>query len=71
MTYNIVKLVVVGVIALALIVGLILGLDEAVVVPLLTLLVGYIVGNAQLSSREGDVAPIVNTRPLTPPPEFP
>ena len=63
MTYNMTKLIVVGVLALALIVGLMLGLDAAVAVPLLTLLVGYIVGNAQLSSREGDVAPIVNTRP--------
>lgn len=70
MTYNITKLIVVGVLALALIVGLLFGLDAAVAVPLLTLLVGYIVGNAQLSSREGDVAPIVNTRPLAPP-EFP
>jgi len=55
MTYDKLKLVLVAVIALAVIVALVLGLDPVLGVPVLTLLVGYIVGNARVTNN----APIV------------
>jgi len=64
MNPNLPKLIAVVVLALAVIVAL--GLDWIAVevgAPLLTLLIGYVVGNAQFTSREGNTAPIVSWPP--------
>jgi len=65
MTYNVVKLGVAGVLALACIVALILdaATNSKWAIPVLSVLVGYVVGNAQVTAREGATAPIVSTRP--------
>ena len=57
MAYNVVKLAIVGVLALALIVALTVGnLAAEVGVPILTLLVGYVIGNASVLN----IPPIIN-----------
>lgn len=61
MQYNNLKLIIVGVMSVALVVGLIVGMDPLVATPLLTLLVGYVVGNAKVTDREGTTAPIIST----------
>lgn len=63
MSYNGAKLLIVGVLALALIVvtAVVAG-SNIWTVPLLGLLVGYIVGNAEVTNRTGLPAPIVSTR---------
>lgn len=64
MTYNAEKLVVAGVLALSLIVAVIIDSNSATwAVPILTLLVGYVVGNAAVTSQEGKVAPIIKRLP--------
>ena len=61
MNTNTVKLIIVGVITVVLVVVIAIDSDNADwAVPLLGILIGYVVGNAQLSSREGNVAPIVS-----------
>ena len=60
MQYNNLKLIIVGVLALALIIVTAIEPEQSVwTVPALTLLVGYVVGNAEVTSRTGKVAPIV------------
>lgn len=61
MTANVPKLVVIGVLALALIVVVAVQPDAAAwAVPLLTLLVGYVVGNARVTERVGATSPIID-----------
>jgi len=64
MTYNIVKLAVAGVLAVVLVVAIVVDGDNAewAVAPL-GLLVGYVIGNARVTSQTGNVAPIVTRRP--------
>ena len=64
MTTNITKLIIAGVIALACIVALILdaSTNSPWAVPVLGIVVGYIAGNAQVTSRTGTTAPIISTR---------
>lgn len=76
MNVNTTKLVIAGVLAAACIVALALDSDNADWAgPILTLLVGYVIGNAQVTSREGVESPIVSLpsklSPPPPPPEFP
>lgn len=60
---NMTKLIIVGVLALACIVALIIDSgNQDWAVPVLTALVGYIGGNAALTSRTGNTAPIIDTR---------
>ena len=61
MTYNALKLGVAAILALACIVALILDAtaNKDWAAPLLGILVGYVVGNAQVTDREGNTAPIV------------
>lgn len=62
MTTNNLKLVIVAVITVVLI-GAIIYDSEANApwaVPLLTLLVGFVIGNAEVTSREGNTSPIVS-----------
>jgi len=63
MTYNVLKLGVAAVLALACIVALILNPDAnyAWAAPVLGILVGYVVGNAEVTAREGNTAPILST----------
>lgn len=64
MTYNIVKLAVAGVLAVVLVVAIVVDGDNAEwAVTLLGLLVGYVIGNAQVTSQTGNVAPIVTRQP--------
>jgi len=68
MSYNGGKLIVAGLLAVALIVAIVVddgNSDWAV--PLLTLLIGYVIGNAQVTSQEGNVRPIAYKAPLPPP----
>ena len=60
MTYNLVKLILAGVLALACIVALIIDADDNYVwaAPILGILVGYVVGNVEVTSRTGAAAPI-------------
>ncbi len=61
MNFNGLKLIVVGVLALALIVvTAVVDGSNVWTVPLITLLVGFVVGNAKLTGREGNVRPIVS-----------
>lgn len=69
MVYNITKLVVAGVLVVALIVAVLVDPDSKTwVVPLLTLLVGYVVGNASFTDISAIAA---KPSPPPPPPEFP
>jgi hypothetical protein len=53
MTYSLVKLIVVAVLALALVAALVFDSDSSVwAVPLLGLLIGYTIGNASVSGNE-------------------
>ena len=61
--FNMTKLIAAAVLALACIVALILDNgNQDWAVPVLTLLVGYVVGNAAVTSRSGNTAPIIDTR---------
>jgi len=64
MTYNALKLGAAAVLALACIVALILdaATNKDWAVPVLGVLVGYVVGNAELTGRTGTTAPIVSTK---------
>ncbi|MGB5757952.1 MAG: hypothetical protein WBM50_13630 [Acidimicrobiales bacterium] len=61
--FNMTKLIVAAVLALACIAALIVNPDAnySWAAPVLGILVGYVVGNAQVTSREGNTAPIINT----------
>jgi hypothetical protein len=61
MAYNSIKLIVVGILALAAIAAAIIDPNQhlAWAIPLLTLLAGYITGNAHTSTRTGTTAPII------------
>lgn len=69
MSYNGGKLIVIAVLALALIAAIVFGDETAQnwAVPLLTMLVGYIIGNAAVTSQQGAVRPVAY-RELPPPP---
>ena len=61
MTYNIVKLVLVGVLSVVLVAAIIVDANATTwAVPLLTLLVGYVIGNSTITSN----APIVKQPPV-------
>ena len=63
MSYNLVKLVTAAVLAVVLVVAVLIDAGSRDwAVPLLGLLVGYVIGNAQVSSQSGNVAPIISTR---------
>ena len=63
MAVNQTKLIVAGVIAVACIVALIIDNGAASwAVPVLGVLVGYIAGNAQVTSRTGATAPVISTQ---------
>jgi hypothetical protein len=64
MTINLAKLLIAGAIALACIAALALHADTNAVwaVPVLGIVVGYIAGNAQVTSQSGTTAPIISTR---------
>ena len=64
MTYNVVKLVVAGVLAVVLVVALVIDPEAngPWAVPLLTLLIGYVVGNAQVTDQRDNIAPIISTK---------
>lgn len=70
MTYNGGKLIVVGLLAVALILAIMLGdNDEATwAVPLLTMLIGYVIGNSQVTSQEGATRPLAQKDYPMPPP---
>ncbi len=60
MTYNAGKLIVAALLAVVLIVAVVIDDDAASwAVPLLGLLVGYVVGNAEFTARTGAAAPII------------
>ena len=60
MAYNIAKLVVCGVLVIALVVAILVDSDSATwATPLLGLLVGYCIGNSQITSGQGSFTPIV------------
>ena len=65
MAYNVVKLVGACVLALACIVALIIDSDSNYVwaAPVLGILVGYVVGNADVTTRTGPTAPIIKKGP--------
>lgn len=68
MTYNVGKLIAAAVLAVVLIIAIIVDDGNGDwAVPLLTLLVGYVIGNAQVTSGEGNVAPIAQKLPPPPP----
>ena len=74
MAYNIAKLATCGVLVIALVVAILVdssATDWAT--PLLGLLVGYVIGNAQITSGQGTFTPIVAKPAPAParPPEFP
>ena len=72
MNYNGWKLIAATVIAVACIVALIVDMsNDSWAVPVLTLLVGYVVGNAQVTSQDGNVRPIAYQPPPPPPPAGP
>lgn len=62
MDLNIIKVVGAIVLALACIAALVIDADDNYVwaAPILGILVGYVVGNAQVTSREGVAAPILS-----------
>ena len=64
MSTNNLKLIVVGVLSAILILALILDAEAnaAWAVPPLTFLVGFVVGNAKVTSREGNTSPIISTQ---------
>ena len=68
MTYNMTKLIIAGLLAVACIVALIIDADGNYIwaTPILGLLVGYVVGNAAVTSQTGNTAPIVQLPPPTP-----
>ena len=68
MNYNGGKLIVIAVLALALIAAIIFAEDaELWAVPLLTMLVGYVIGNSAVTSQQGNVSPVVQRLPPPPP----
>ena len=68
MTYNAGKLIAAAVLAVVLVVAIVVDdTNGDWAVPLLTLLVGYVIGNAAVTSGEGNVAPIVKKLPPPPP----
>jgi len=52
MKYNHLKLIVIGLLVVVLIIAMIFGLEAVVGVPVLTLLVGYLVGNADVTDNQ-------------------
>jgi len=64
MTYNAIKLGAAAILALACIVALILDAtaNKDWAAPVLGVLVGYVVGNAQVTDRTGRTAPIVSNK---------
>ena len=69
MNTNLPKLIVVAVLALACIAAILVDSDHTSwAVPLLTLLVGYVIGNAAVTDRTGPVSPIVSRFPPPEPP---
>ena len=69
MNTNNLKLIIVAAISVILIGAVILDSDASSwAVPLLTLLVGFVIGNAQVTDREGATAPIVSLKPPPAPP---
>lgn len=62
MTYNVVKLIVAAVLAVVLVVAIVIDPDGngTWAVPLLTLLIGYVIGNAEVTNRAGATSPIVS-----------
>ena len=63
MNINVVKLIIVGALALACIISIAIdGENSDWAAPVLTLLIGYVVGNAAVTSQTGGVAPIVGKK---------
>lgn len=61
MNINALKLILATVVAVVLIVAILINGDNTLwAVPLLSLLVGYVIGNAKFTDREGATAPIVS-----------
>ncbi len=52
MQISVVKIITLGVVALALIFGMIAGLATEVGVPALTLVIGYLIGNADMTENQ-------------------
>ena len=69
MNVNNLKLIIAAVIAVVLIGAVIFDADANAswAVPLLTLLVGYVIGNAQVTDQKDNIAPIVSLKPPPPP----
>ena len=63
MNTNNLKLIIVAVVTLVLIGAIIANDDNSTwAVPLLTLLIGYVIGNAQVTDQKDDTAPIISTK---------
>ena len=62
MEYNKLKLIIIGALALACVVALIVDASENKdwAVPILLTLVGYVVGNAQVTNQTGKTSPVVS-----------
>lgn len=68
MTYNAGKLIAAAILAVVLVVAIVIDdTNGDWAVPLLGLLVGYVIGNAQVTSGEGSTAPIASKLPPPPP----
>lgn len=64
MSYNSGKLIVTAVLTLVFVAAIIVDSNNTDwAVPLLGLLVGYVIGNAAVTSQEGNVSPIVSKAP--------
>ena len=65
MNVNNLKLIIVAVITVVLIGAIVFDNDNNAswAVPLLTLLVGYVIGNAQVTDQKDNIAPIISTQP--------
>lgn len=69
MNTNNLKLIIVGIVTIVLVGAIVFDSDAtAWAVPLLALLIGYIVGNAQLTDQKDNIAPIVSMKPPPAPP---
>ncbi len=63
MTYNIVKMITAAVLAVVLVVAIVVDAGNgAWATPLLGLLIGFVIGNAQITDRQGSTAPIFSTK---------
>jgi hypothetical protein len=63
MNINVIKLIIVGALALACVIAIAIDNEnQDWAAPVLTLLIGYVVGNAAVTSQEGTVAPIIGRK---------